>query len=62
VRIRPLAIVAVAALLALAGPAGAKQKEVSWEFIRWALSKEVMSRIAETTAYPAVTRASVLDS
>jgi multiple sugar transport system substrate-binding protein len=43
-------------------PAGAKQKEVSWEFIRWALSKEVMSRIAETTAYPAVTRASVLDS
>jgi multiple sugar transport system substrate-binding protein len=43
-------------------PAGAKQKEVSWEFIRWALSKEVMNRIAETTAYPAVTRASVLDS
>lgn len=43
-------------------PAGAKQKEVSWEFIRWALSKEVMSHIAETTAYPAVTRASVLDS
>jgi len=43
-------------------PAGAKQKEVSWEFIRWALSKEVMSYIAETTAYPAVTRASVLDS
>jgi len=43
-------------------PAGAKQKEVSWEFIRWAVSKEVMSRIAETTAYPAVTRASVLGS
>jgi multiple sugar transport system substrate-binding protein len=43
-------------------PAGAKQKEVSWEFIRWALSKEVMSHIAETTTYPAVTRASVLDS
>jgi multiple sugar transport system substrate-binding protein len=43
-------------------PAGAKQKEASWEFIRWALSKEVMSHIAETTAYPAVTRASVLDS
>jgi multiple sugar transport system substrate-binding protein len=41
-------------------PAGAKQKEVSWEFIRWALSKDVMSHIAETTAYPAVTRSSVL--
>jgi len=43
-------------------PAGAKQKDVSWEFIRWALSKEVMGRIAETTTYPAVTRASVLGS
>ncbi len=43
-------------------PAGAKQKDASWEFIRWALSKEVMSHIAETTAYPAVTRASVLDN
>jgi multiple sugar transport system substrate-binding protein len=43
-------------------PAGAKQKEVSWEFIRWALSKQVMNHIAETTAYPAVTRASVLGS
>ena len=43
-------------------PAGAKQKDVSWEFIRWATSKEVMARIAETTTYPAVTRASVLAS
>ena len=43
-------------------PAGAKQKDVSWEFIRWALSKEVMARIAETTTYPAVTPASVLGS
>jgi multiple sugar transport system substrate-binding protein len=43
-------------------PAGAKQKEISWEFIRWATSKEVMGKIAETTTYPAVTRASVLAS
>jgi multiple sugar transport system substrate-binding protein len=43
-------------------PAGAKQREVSWEFIRWATSKEVMGKIAETTTYPAVTRASVLAS
>jgi len=43
-------------------PAGAKQKEVSWEFIRWATSKEVMSKITETVTYPAVTRASVLAS
>jgi multiple sugar transport system substrate-binding protein len=43
-------------------PAGAKQREVSWEFIRWATSKDVMGKIAETTTYPAVTRASVLAS
>jgi multiple sugar transport system substrate-binding protein len=43
-------------------PAGAKQKEVSWEFIRWATSKEIMGKIAEATTYPAVTRASVLAS
>ena len=43
-------------------PAGAKQREVSWEFIRWATSKEVMGKIAETTTYPAVTRGSVLAS
>ena len=41
-------------------PAAAKQKEVSWEFVKWATSKEVMGRIAETTTYPAVTRGSVL--
>ena len=41
-------------------PAAAKQKEVSWEFLKWATSKDVMARIAEATTYPAVTRASVL--
>lgn len=41
-------------------PAAAKQKDVSWEFVKWATSKEVMGRISETTTYPAVTRASVL--
>lgn len=43
-------------------PSGAKQKDASWEFVKWATSKEVMTRIAETTTYPAVTRASVLAS
>ncbi len=41
-------------------PAGAKQKDVSWEFVKWATSREVMGRISETTTYPAVTRTSVL--
>src|SRR5262245_72575 len=43
-------------------PAGARQKDVAWEFIKWATSREVMLRIAETTTYPAVTRGSVLGS
>jgi len=43
-------------------PAGAKQRDVSWEFIRWATAKDVMGKIAETATYPAVTRASVLAS
>ncbi len=41
-------------------PASAKQKEVSWEFLKWATSRDMMSQIAEATTYPAVTRASVL--
>ena len=43
-------------------PASAKRKEISWEFIKWAISKEMMSRISNEFAYPAVTRASVVDS
>jgi len=43
-------------------PAAAKRKEISWEFIKWALSKDMMGRISREFAYPAVTRASVLDS
>ncbi|HYB42382.1 MAG TPA: extracellular solute-binding protein [Candidatus Methylomirabilis sp.] len=51
-----------AAVHGLQIPAGAKQKDVSWEFVRWATSKEVMARISESVIYPAVTRASVLGS
>jgi multiple sugar transport system substrate-binding protein len=51
-----------AAVHGLQIPAGAKQKDVSWEFIKWATSKETMGKIAETVIYPAVTRASVLAS
>ena len=49
-----------AAVHGLQIPAGARQKDVSWEFIKWATSKEVMGRISESVVYPAVTRASVL--
>src|SRR4029453_3845187 len=41
-----------AAVHGLQIPAGAKQKEVSWEFIKWATSKEVMGRISATGVYP----------
>ena len=51
-----------AAVHGLQIPAGAKQKDVSWEFVKWATSKEVMGKISETVIYPAVTRASVLAS
>jgi ABC-type glycerol-3-phosphate transport system substrate-binding protein len=51
-----------AAVHGLQIPAGARQKDVSWEFIKWATSKEVMGRISESVVYPAVTRASVLGS
>lgn len=42
-------------------PAGAKNKEASWEFIKWAMSKETLRRIALEKGYSAVCRRSIID-
>jgi multiple sugar transport system substrate-binding protein len=43
-------------------PAGSKRKGAAWEFIKWALSKEMLTRIVEKHGYPSVVRRSVVDS
>jgi len=43
-------------------PAGSKQKGAAWEFIKWALSKEMLNRIVKEHGYPSVCRRSVIDS
>ena len=42
-------------------PAGAKQKRAAWEFIKWALSKEMVRRAALEKGYIAVCRRSVIN-
>ena len=41
-------------------PAGAKQKEAAWEFIKWAMSKQNLRRIALEKGYSAVCRRSII--
>jgi multiple sugar transport system substrate-binding protein len=43
-------------------PAGSKNKEAAWEFIKWAVSKETTTRMLEDHGYPSVCRRSVIDS
>ncbi len=43
-------------------PAGSKKKEAAWEFIKWALSKEMLARIVEKHGYPSIVRRSVVES
>jgi multiple sugar transport system substrate-binding protein len=43
-------------------PAGSRKKEAAWEFIKWALSKEMINKIVEQHGYPAVCRTSVIKS
>ncbi len=43
-------------------PVGSKKKEAAWEFIKWATSKEMLTRIVEKHGYPSVVRRSVVDS
>jgi multiple sugar transport system substrate-binding protein len=42
-------------------PAGAKQKRAAWEFIKWALSKDTLRRMAVEKGYVGVCRRSVID-
>jgi multiple sugar transport system substrate-binding protein len=44
----------------LAIPIGSRRKELAWEFIQWALSKQMLNRIVETRGYPSVCRRSVI--
>ncbi len=43
-------------------PLGAKNKEAAWEFIKWALSKKMVKRLALEKGYGAICRKSVLNS
>jgi multiple sugar transport system substrate-binding protein len=43
-------------------PVGAKNKDASWEFIKWSMSKEFISRLTEKHGLGSVTRKSLLDS
>ncbi len=43
-------------------PAGSKKKGAAWEFIKWALSKEMLARIVKDHGYPSVCRRSIIDS
>jgi len=42
-------------------PLGAKQKRAAWEFIAWAMSKEMARRVALEKGYTSVCRRSVID-
>lgn len=43
-------------------PAGSKNKDAAWEFIKWSLSKDLMMRMLEEKGYGGVTRRSVIQS
>lgn len=43
-------------------PTGSKNKEAAWEFIQWALSKEVMEGALQATGFSAFPRKSILSS
>lgn len=43
-------------------PAGARNKDASWEFIKWSLSKDLLARMVNEKGYGSITRASILNS
>ncbi|HEX5077642.1 MAG TPA: extracellular solute-binding protein [Geminicoccaceae bacterium] len=43
-------------------PTGARNKDASWEFIKWSMSKEMVSRLLEDSGYASFTRASAVAS
>lgn len=47
---------------ALGIPAGSKKKEAAWEFIKWAVSKEMIAKLVKDHGYPGVCRLSVIQS
>jgi multiple sugar transport system substrate-binding protein len=47
---------------ALGIPAGSKKKEAAWEFIKWAVSKEMIARVVKDHGYPGVCRLSIIES
>ncbi|HEX5325959.1 MAG TPA: extracellular solute-binding protein [Acetobacteraceae bacterium] len=43
-------------------PAGSRKKGAAWEFIKWALSKQMLERLVKEHGYPSVCRRSVIES
>lgn len=43
-------------------PAGSRRKGAAWEFIKWALSPEMLTRMVTEHGYPSVCRRSVIES
>ena len=43
-------------------PVGSRKKGAAWEFIKWALSKEMLQRIVKEHGYPSIARRSVIES
>jgi len=43
-------------------PTGSKKKGAAWEFIKWAVSKEMLTRLVKEHGYPSVCRRSVIES
>jgi multiple sugar transport system substrate-binding protein len=42
-------------------PAGSKQKDAAWEFIKWAMSKDMTQRMFKEKSYSSVARRSVIE-
>lgn len=43
-------------------PVGSKNKEAAWEFIKWAVGKQMTLRMLEEHGYPSVCRRSIIDT
>jgi multiple sugar transport system substrate-binding protein len=43
-------------------PTGSKNKDAGWEFIKWAMSKDVLNRMTQQHGLGSVTRRSVLEA
>jgi multiple sugar transport system substrate-binding protein len=43
-------------------PTGAKNKDASWEFIKWSLSKDLLTRMTQKSGLGSVTRKSIIES